>query len=97
MIPTIEQIIDDLMAGVITKSQAVTWLLQHSETAHADLRDHFAGLAMQGMMVDVNDRIKKEALTTDIRYLSDAINNIRNNSARSAYAIADAMLAARNV
>lgn len=46
MIPTIEQIVEDLLSGVITKSQAVSWLHQHAEDAHADLRDHFAGLAM---------------------------------------------------
>ena len=48
MIPTIEQIIEDVIAGTITKSQAINWLYQHAEGSANELRDHFAGLAMQG-------------------------------------------------
>jgi hypothetical protein len=53
MIPTIEQIIEDLMAGTINKSLAIVWLHAHAEGAANDLRDHFAGLAMQAMTSDI--------------------------------------------
>lgn len=49
MIPTIESIVEGLCEGTITKSQAVTWLYAHAEGATNELRDHFAGLAMQGI------------------------------------------------
>lgn len=55
MIPSIEQIIEDLMAGSITKSQAITWLLQHAQDAHQDLRDYFAAKAMQGFCTKSSD------------------------------------------
>jgi hypothetical protein len=42
MIPSIETIVEDLLAGSITKQQAVTWLNIHAENAYADLRDAFA-------------------------------------------------------
>ena len=50
MIPTIEQIIEDLLAGTITKSKAVTWLHQHAEGANDELRNHFAGLICASMV-----------------------------------------------
>lgn len=50
MIPTIETIVEDLMAGKIAKSQAVTWLYAHAEGAANDLRDHFAAAALQGII-----------------------------------------------
>ena len=48
MIPTIETIVDDLAAGLITKHQAVTWLHAHAEDGGSDLRDHFAAQALIG-------------------------------------------------
>ena len=42
MIPSIETIVEDLAAGKITKSQAVTWLHAHAEGAVNELRDQFA-------------------------------------------------------
>lgn len=50
MIPSIEIIVEGLCDGTITKSQAVTWLHAHSSGAANELRDHFAGLAMQGII-----------------------------------------------
>lgn len=82
MIPTIEQIIEDLMAGVITKSQAVSWLNQHAADAHADLRDHFAGLAMNTLP----EQLLKYPQT-------DRFINIADHC----YKQADAMMKARNV
>lgn len=67
MIPSIEQIIEDLMAGSITKSQAITWLLQHAQDAHQDLRDYFAGQVVMGLS------IKREGKTDE----HDAINAYR--------------------
>lgn len=50
MIPAIEQIIEDLINNTISISQAITWLHQHTEDAHRDLRDEFAGQALNGLM-----------------------------------------------
>ena len=52
MIPTIETIVEDLADGTITKQQAIAWLHAHAEDAVSDLRDHFAALAMQGMLAN---------------------------------------------
>lgn len=84
MIPSIEQIIGDLLAGDISQAQAVTYLHQHIEdlcTKESDdgLRDMFAGLAMQGL------------LSCQIQPQSGA-----DMYARDAYEVADAMMEARN-
>lgn len=50
MIPTIESIVEGLCDGTVTKTQAVTWLHAHAEGAVNELRDRFAGLAMQGII-----------------------------------------------
>jgi hypothetical protein len=50
MIPTIETIAEDLASDSISISQAITWLHQHAEGSANELRDHFAGLAMQGIV-----------------------------------------------
>ena len=42
MIPSIETIIEDLLAGTITKPQAISWLHQHAQDACEGLRDGFA-------------------------------------------------------
>jgi hypothetical protein len=59
MMPTIETIIEDLLEGKISKPMAITWLLQHAEGAHRDLRDYFAAKAMQGLIshMNVNEKI----------------------------------------
>lgn len=36
MIPTVEQIVKDLQAGIITGAQALAWLKTHIEMAHED-------------------------------------------------------------
>ena len=46
MIPTSEQIVEDLADGCIDVDQALAWLRQHAEGASNELRDHFAGLAL---------------------------------------------------
>ena len=59
MIPSIETIVEDLVAGKITKSQAVTWLSAHAEYAARDLRDDFAAAALQGLVAsNLYDREK---------------------------------------
>jgi hypothetical protein len=87
MIPNIEKIIEDLLAGHINKTSAIGWLYQHVEDAYvrvedAGLRDHFAGLAAQGLCAD--------------RHHSDTQGSPRN-IAIIAYEVADAMMKARDV
>lgn len=48
MIPQISQILRMLVAGECTEDRALGWINQHME--NADLRDHFAGLAMQSVL-----------------------------------------------
>ena len=50
MIPSIETIIEDLLAGTIDKQQALSWLNQYAEGPLADLRDEFASRALQGIL-----------------------------------------------
>lgn len=54
MIPTIEQIVEGVAAGTITKSQAVTWLHQHAECAYRTLRDDFAAVALPALIAAGN-------------------------------------------
>lgn len=86
MIPTIETIVEDLIAGKITKSQAVTWLHQHAENAHRDLRDYFAGKALQGILANEDER--RDGRGTGL--------STHEGCAMSAYHYADAMLAERS-
>lgn len=81
MIPTIEQIVEDLAAGAITKAQAVTWLYMHAEGSANELRDHFAASALTGAMASTP---KQDDDATAMK-LTAAI----------AYGIADAMLLER--
>lgn len=50
MIPSIEQIVADLVAGDCSQAEAIEWLNQHVAMASEEfnVRQHFAGLAMQG-------------------------------------------------
>lgn len=50
MIPTIETIVEDLLAGTIDKQQALAWLHQHAEDAYRELRDDFAAAALSGLL-----------------------------------------------
>lgn len=84
MIPTIEQIVEDLKAGTITASQAVTWLHQHAQGAANELRDMFAGLALQGMLC--NGFMPSEV---------SQHGRIPYDYPGAAYEMADAMLKAR--
>lgn len=82
MIPDIETILEDLAAGRISTAQATAWLYQHAEGAASDLRDHFAGLAMQAMVTAEFEGY--DAGTAATRWSTQA------------YVVADAMLAARS-
>ena len=82
MIPSIEIIVDDLDEGKITKSQAIAWLHEHASGAANELRDYFAGQAMTGFNKGM----------VDYGWGQDTLDG----HAMSAYAIADAMLKARN-
>lgn len=94
MIPTIEQICEDLKAGTITVQQAVAWLHQHAEGAANDLRDHFAGLALSGML---NSMANVNCHTAALTKAREAGILLHEGLAISAYAHADAMLSARAV
>lgn len=80
MIPTIEQIIEDLAAGSITKQQAISWMHIHAEGAANELRDHFAANAMTEVLAQKDAHDGREWF----------------NVAWIAYQIADAMLAERS-
>lgn len=54
MIPTIEQIVEDVRSGKVGTSQAIGWLHQHAEAATQELRDYFAASALQGMIASGN-------------------------------------------
>lgn len=51
MIPGIEDILHMLLSGQIDQQQAQAWIKRHIEMAveTQGMRDHFAGLAMQGI------------------------------------------------
>ena len=60
MIPTIEDIVEDLIAGIITKQQAINWLNAHADGAVSELRDHFAAQASIGWR-DTAGTLKEDA------------------------------------
>lgn len=80
MIPSIETIVEDVVAGRITKSQAVTWLYAHAEGAANELRDHFAASALPTVINLSHNRDGSwDAVAASV----------------AAYAVADAMMEAR--
>lgn len=79
MIPTIEEIVDGLIAGNIGRNQAIGWLNQHAADAGRDLRDDFAAQALIGLCAN---SIPGNHHSPKVR-------------AREAYEQADAMLAAK--
>jgi hypothetical protein len=85
MIPCIADILAGLLNGSYTLAQCEGWINKHIElgSENADLRDHFAGLAMQGLV------------STEIDGVYDGSTKDQLTAARAAYLIADAMLAAR--
>jgi len=85
MIPTIETIVEGLVAGTYTKQQAIGWLYLHAEEAYRGLRDDFAAAALQGMLAYPGDERGGNAHT----------NSTPLDCANAAYAYADAMLAER--
>lgn len=70
MIPTIETIIEDLLAGTITKQQAVTWLHMHAEDAYRTLRDDFAAAALTGLMSNPVGAHHHHAKLAEFAYMS---------------------------
>jgi hypothetical protein len=83
MIPTIEQICEDLKAGLITVHQAIEWLHIHAQDAGAELRDSFAMTALQGLCAKAG-------------FEKNEHGNIKTREHSAlAYQYADAMLAAR--
>jgi hypothetical protein len=93
MIPTIEQIIEDLTAGVITKGQALAWILQYLESAKEGLRDGFAASICAAMVSTIRTdddyyRAKQCAVNMGFNGLSDWF-------AADSYKQADALMKAR--
>lgn len=91
MIPSIEEILSDLMAGRITYTQARALISRHMEIAEqrglGDLRDDFAAKAM-AIMWDAYDKGYCGVIDPDT-FDNDML-------AAGAYQIADAMLKARD-
>jgi hypothetical protein len=88
MIPSIEQIVSGLLAGVHTREQAIDWLEQHASGAANDLRDFFANGAMQaliGLPGELQKLVPEGILTIPKRTGVPAL----------AYEYADGMLKAR--
>jgi predicted alpha/beta-hydrolase family hydrolase len=79
MIPTIEQIVEGVKAGIVTASQAVSWLHMHAEGSANELREHFAGLAMQGLIAHGDlDILSYGAVAKAAYELSDEMLKARN-------------------
>ena len=93
MIPTIETICEDLAAGKISVQQAIAWLHQHAEGAANELRDHFAGLALSGML---NSMANVNCHAAALSKARESGIPLHEGLAISAYAHADAMLARRS-
>jgi len=83
MIPSIETIAEDLAAGRISTAQATAWLYRHAEGEASELRDHFAGLALQGQIAGIDG-------------LEFGNKKAMLEIAAACYEMADAMLAARS-
>ena len=89
MIPTIEDIVADLLAGTMTKEQAVHWLYQHME--NADLRDQFAAQAVQGLLANSGGPVQQNGMTG-----WNFTNCTPQNVAALAYEMANEMLEERS-
>jgi hypothetical protein len=51
VIPPIEQIVDDLLAGRLAKQQAIVWLMVHAADAGKDIEDDFAIAAFKSLII----------------------------------------------
>lgn len=87
MIPTIETIVEDLLAEKITESQAISWLHQHAEDACRSLRDDFAAAALTGLMASLADPKNREIMANK--------GHGPDHAATACYDVADAMLKRR--
>jgi len=85
MIPTIETIVEDLIAGVMTARQAISWLHQHAADGTAELRDMFACAALEGLLAN--------SYADGVRKPLSLANHVE--MAEMAYRQAEAMLEAR--
>lgn len=84
MIPTIEQIVSDLLVGKITREEAIRELKAHVNSDASFMRDQFAIVALQGGLA---------AQGTDTGEWT--ANNL-DVLAERCYSIADAMMKARS-
>lgn len=81
MIPSIETIVEDLVSGAVSPEQAIAWLHLHAEGMANDLRNHFAALALQGMLANPS------------AYTPPLLTSMPTMLSHEAYLMADAMLA----
>ena len=81
MIPSIEDVLQMLLDGNIDKQQALFYIDQHMENVAngaADLRDHFAGLSMQGFIAARGPKIGEESIISEWSYqVADAMLKAR--------------------
>ena len=87
MIPEIETIAEDLAAGRISVAQAIAWLHQRAGGSENELRDHFAGLAMQANVTAMSTLTVESDDPTPMTW--------HNEVARLSYMTANAMLIER--
>lgn len=92
MIPTIEQICEDLKAGTITVQQAISWLHQHAAGAANDLRDHFAAQALVECI-----RVAADQTPLAPGAPAPVLTELFDKAAAYSYYAADAMLTAREI
>ena len=76
MIPTIEDILQGLLDGTYLLDKAVRLVEQHVEDT--SLRDHFAGLAIQGLMAcPIQPQSGPEMYARDAYAIADAMLEVR--------------------
>lgn len=94
MIPTIETIIDMLLASECTKEGALTWLQEHLDLERGDLREMFAAHAMQGLLAtQANQRTVSRVAGASVCFDHGRTSLM----AKASFLVADAMLEARRV
>lgn len=81
MIPSIETIVEDLLAGRMTAATAIEYLHMHAEDAGRTLRDDFAAAALQGWLTSFGpgDAAKPASVASFAYECADAMLAEREN------------------
>jgi hypothetical protein len=77
LIPPIEQIVDDLLAGRIAKQQAIVWLMVHAEDAGKDIEDDFAIAAMKSLITLHHVELSHEEIAVEAYKYAYAAAKVR--------------------